>query len=73
MMPHNTIILVVVGVCVALIVFNFIFEAFRYVINIIVILALLIWVLYALGMINSLPNVSQLYDKIHNTISNIHY
>jgi hypothetical protein len=37
-----------------------------------VIILLTIWVLYALGMIQNIPNsLNNLFDKIHNSISNL--
>jgi hypothetical protein len=36
-----------------------------------VIIALAIWVLYALGLVNNLPNMNHFFDKIGDSISNI--
>jgi len=69
-MPLSTIIMVVIVVCIALAVFNFIFESFRYIINIVVIIGLVVWILYTLGYISNLPNANGLYDRISNSISN---
>ncbi len=70
-MPINTIIMVVIVVVIGLIVFNFVFESFKYLINIVVIIGLVVWLLYAFGIINNLPNVNGLYDKAHDAITNI--
>ena len=72
-MPVSTIIMVVIVVGVALLIFNFIFESFRYIINIVVIVGLVVWLLFALGMINNLPNVSNMYNNARDAIMGHRY
>ncbi len=71
-MPVNTIVMVVIVVVIGLIVFNFLFESFRYIINIVVIIGLVVWLLYTLGYIKNVPNMNNVYDKAHDSITNIH-
>jgi hypothetical protein len=72
-MTLSAIMTVVVVVAIGLIIFNLVFESFRYIINIAVVIGLVVWILYARGMITNLPNVNQMYDKVRNSITNAHF
>ena len=70
-MPLTTIVLVVIVAIVVLVVFNLLFETFKVLVNILVIVGLLVWVLYATGIITSLPDLHLYWHNLKEYLSSL--